>query len=238
MPSHTLIIPRRVLVRLVEMEHKRCKSAVFGPGVRRSSRATRVEEEDVNIHAAVVAKADMKVGRRTSEEAAALNRNLCIKALFLRNETGTQQLTFPTRDCQEFARYLESNWGRVEPHMGLLLRGSDESMTSSNTLYLRGYATYKGVEVRRAACIIRVACLSLMMFECGHCFICFALLKQGNFDASKQCNNTIIINDSAFDMLNESSPAFGEILAHATQYVQVRYDSPLLCLPLLKYLHE
>eukprot|EP00965_Chrysotila_dentata_P136189 4502623-Pleurochrysis_carterae.AAC.1 len=113
------------------MEYKLRKSAVFGPGVRRSSRATHVEEEDVSTPAAVVAKAEMKVDSRTSEEAAALNRNLCMKALFLRNETGTQHLTFPIRDCQELASYLESNWGRVEPHMGLMLRGGDEAMTPS-----------------------------------------------------------------------------------------------------------
>eukprot|EP00965_Chrysotila_dentata_P183574 6061557-Pleurochrysis_carterae.AAC.1 len=92
-PSQTLI-PTRVVVRHVEMKHKRRKSVVFGPGVRRSFRATREEVEDVSTAAAVVAKAaDMKADSRTTEEAAALNRNLCIKALFLRNEMGTQHLT-------------------------------------------------------------------------------------------------------------------------------------------------
>eukprot|EP00965_Chrysotila_dentata_P182609 6029782-Pleurochrysis_carterae.AAC.1 len=47
-------------------------------------------------------------------------------------------------------------------------------------------------------------------------------MTQGAFDSSKQCNNTIIISNSAFDMLSESSPAFGAIVARATKYVQVR----------------
>eukprot|EP00965_Chrysotila_dentata_P030471 1014303-Pleurochrysis_carterae.AAC.1 len=128
------------------MERKRRKPVVFGPGVRRSSRATGEEVQDVSTVAAFLAEADTKADSRTREEAAALNRNLCIKALFLRNETGTQHLTFPVDDCQTFATYLESNWGRVEPHMGLMLRCGKEAMTPSSALYLRGYATYKGVE--------------------------------------------------------------------------------------------
>eukprot|EP00965_Chrysotila_dentata_P112416 3716268-Pleurochrysis_carterae.AAC.1 len=128
------------------MERKRRKPVVFGPGVRRSSRVTGEEVQDVSTAAAFLAEAEMKAHSRASKEAAALNRNLCIKALFLRNETGTQHITFPVDDCQKFAMYLESHWGRVEPHMGLMLRCGDEAMTPSSAFYLRGYATYKGVE--------------------------------------------------------------------------------------------
>eukprot|EP00965_Chrysotila_dentata_P001421 46367-Pleurochrysis_carterae.AAC.2 len=45
-------------------------------------------------------------------------------------------------------------------------------------------------------------------------------MAQGIFDSLEQCNNTIIINNFTFDMLNESSKAFGNIVAQTTMYVQ------------------
>eukprot|EP00965_Chrysotila_dentata_P197381 6178157-Pleurochrysis_carterae.AAC.2 len=47
-------------------------------------------------------------------------------------------------------------------------------------------------------------------------------MTQGKFDSSRQCNNTTIISNSAFDMIKESSQAFGNIVALATMYMQAR----------------
>eukprot|EP00965_Chrysotila_dentata_P197382 6178157-Pleurochrysis_carterae.AAC.3 len=81
------------------MERKRHRPLVFGPGVRRSSRIASKENQHVSIPAKAVAEAKEAVRHASSKEAAALNWNMCIKALFLRKKTGTQPLKFPLHEC-------------------------------------------------------------------------------------------------------------------------------------------